>query len=134
MRWTSWAIAAALIGWLALCYVLRFELMEHGRWVEACASATPPAACGLRQTLGLVIHFRVLPWLALLLAVPAFLLPGRPGRVLAWAGLAVSVPALVLYTVTPAAFATLLAGLRLVRAPRHSANVSSAAVPAKPSA
>ena len=134
MRWTSWAIAGALIGWLTLCYVVRFELMELGRWVEACAAATPPAACALRETMGLVIHFRVLPWLALLCAVPAFALPGRPGRALAWAGLVACVPALVLYTVTPAAFAALLAGLRLVRAPRHNANVRSAATPAKPSA
>jgi hypothetical protein len=134
MRWASLGIAAALLGWLALCYLLRFELMEHGRWVALCEIGQPPFACALRETLGLLIHWRVLAWLALLLAVPAFALPGPSGRGLAWAGLIASAPALVLYTVTPAAFAALLAALRLVRTPRHNATVSSAAAPAKPSA
>jgi len=101
--------------WMAACYALRYLLMENTRWVEVCDGSAPQGWCQLRASLGLVIHFQVLPIIALVLAVPAFVLRDRPGRALAWIALWVALPALALYTVTPATFAVLISLLRLVR-------------------
>ena len=58
----------ALLVWLGACYALRFYLMESNHWVEVCDGRNGAAACGLRAQVGVVIHFRILPWLALALA------------------------------------------------------------------
>lgn len=123
-----------LLLWAAACYTVRYQLMENSRWVDVCYASPTDTICALRSGLGLVIHFQVLPWLALALALPAFLLRGERGRPLAWIALVVALPALALYTVTGAVFALLLALLKLVRAPRQSASVSSAQVNAQPHA
>jgi hypothetical protein len=124
----------ALLLWLGACYGVRYLLMEDSRWVERCYAAPADAWCAVRSSLGLIIHFQVLAIAALALAVPAFVLRGPRGRQLAWAALVIAAPALALYTVTAAVFALLLALLRLVRAPRHSASVNTAQTSAHPSA
>jgi hypothetical protein len=112
----STAIAAfLLLLWLALCYWLRFAVMEDIRWVEECTVDTALWICELRSLLGLTIHFGVLAWAAIVLAVPAWFIKGNAGRALAWASLFSAIPALVLYTVTLAAFALLVSALRLIR-------------------
>lgn len=125
----------ALLGiWLGACYLLRFALMENPHWVDVCGGKSVIVMCDVRATLGHVIHFRVLAWAALLCAIPAFFMRGDNGRKLAWLGLFLTAPALVLYTVTPAVFSALIAGLRLVRDERHNAPASNAEAPAHPSA
>ncbi len=120
--------------WLGACYCVRYLLMEDPRWVELCTSAQPPSLCAARSALGLIIHFQILAGAALLLALPAFVLPDPWGRRLAWLALVPALPALTLYTVTAGVFALLLALLRLVRAPRNKASASSADTAAHPSA
>src|SRR3990167_3030461 len=104
--------------WLAACYGVRFGFMEDGQWVGACADDAGLWQCQVRATLGLLIHWRVLAWVALGAALLGFLLPGRKGSVLAVVALLFALPALVLYTASLAVFALVIAALRLVRAPR----------------
>ena len=99
----------------AASYGLRFGLMEDGRWVGICVEQTARWECQVRSVLGLVIHFRVIAWTALLLSVLAFFPPGRSGWLLAALALLCAIPALILYSASLAAFALVLAGLRLVR-------------------
>lgn len=120
--------------WMAACYGARFYLMENVDWLEICDKTPDRLECGLRSTLGLTIHFGILSWSALALAIPAFFTRGNAGRALAWSSLAFAIPALALYTVTMAAFALLLCALRLIRDERHSAAVSNTQAPAQPSA
>jgi hypothetical protein len=103
--------------WLAACLALRYGFMEDGRWVGLCADDPLRWQCVLRHTLGLLIHYRVIAWAALFLAVPSCFLRGRPGVWLARAGLFLGLPALVLYTASLAVFAVVPAALRLVRQP-----------------
>lgn len=100
---------------LAGSYVLRFALMEDGQWVGVCVEQAQRWECQLRAGLGLLIHFRVLAWLALCLALTGFLLQRTVGWWLALLGLFCAVPALVLYSASLAVFAVVLAALRLVR-------------------
>ena len=126
---------ALLALWLGLCYGFRFYLMEDVRWVDICGGGNPTnPLCTVRAGVGETIHLRVLAWLALASAVPAFFIKGKCGRVLAWIGLGFGLPALALYTVTLAVFAVLIAGLRLVRNERHSAAVSNSDTSAQPTA
>lgn len=104
--------------WLAACYGLRFAFMEDGQWVGVCAEAADRWECQLRSGMGLMIHWRLLAWAALLSAVLGFFVPGRVGTVLAAIGLFLALPALVLYTASLAVFALVIAALRLIRAPR----------------
>lgn len=106
----------ALSLWLAACYGVRFALMEDGQWVGLCAEQAQRWECQARAGLGWLIHFRVIAGAALALAVVGFCMPARAGRVLALLGLFLALPALVLYSASLAVFATVLAGLRLVRA------------------
>jgi hypothetical protein len=103
--------------WLAACFGLRFAFMEDSQWVGVCAESAGPWQCQLRSALGLMIHWRVLAWAALLPAVLGFFAPGRLGQGLAAIGLFFALPALVLYTASLAVFALVIAALRLVRAP-----------------
>ncbi|MDP3846529.1 MAG: hypothetical protein Q8R10_08920 [Pseudomonas sp.] len=108
--------------WLAACYGLRFAFMEDSQWVGICAEAAEAAGrweCQLRSGLGLMIHWRLLAWAALVSAVLGFFAPARIGMVLAAIGLFLALPALVLYTASLAVFALVIAALRLIRAP-HS--------------
>lgn len=125
---------ALLLLWLAMSYGVRYYLMENVDWLEICDNTPDRLECGLRSTLGFAIHFGILSWSALALAIPAFFTRGNAGRALAWISLAFAIPALALYTVTMAAFALLLCALRLIRDERHSAAVSNAQTPAQPSA
>lgn len=130
----STGIALALFTlWLGLHYLLRFQLMEHGRWVAACESGDT-LWCALRAQLGLMIHFRLHTLPAVLAAIAAWLLPERLGRSMAWIGLWLSGAGLILYAVTPASFAFVLCALRLVRTPRQSATTSSSDTSAQPTA
>lgn len=104
--------------WLAASYGVRFALMEDGQWVGICVEQAARWECQARAGLGYLIHFRVIAWAALVLAVLGFIAPGKAGRVLAALALFCGIPALVLYSASLAVFALVLGGLRLVRAPR----------------
>ena len=109
------ALAIFLPLWLAASYGVRYGLMEDSQWVGMCAAQAPIWQCQVRSLLGLSIHFGVIAWSALGLAVLAQVLPGRLGWRSAVAALLVAIPALVLYTAGTAVFAVVLAALRLVR-------------------
>ncbi|MDF3196438.1 hypothetical protein [Pseudomonas sp. 1928-m] len=109
-------IAAALC--LALSFVLRYQLMEGAQWVGLCVDAPQQLACQVRASLGWLIHFRILAWAALIIAVLAFVLPGAWSKRLAVPALLLALPALVLYSASLAVFAVVLALLRWVRAPQ----------------
>lgn len=104
--------------WLAASYGVRFALMEDGQWVGACVEQATRWECQVRAGLGYLIHFRVIAGIALALALVGFVAPGKVGKVLAGLALFFAIPALVLYSASLAVFALVLAGLRLVRAPR----------------
>mgnify|MGYP003390449165 CR=1 FL=1 len=102
---------------LAAGYALRFGLMEDGQWVGVCAEQAIRWECQLRDQLGWLIHFRVIAWLALGLAVLSFILPRQSGWWMAVLALCCAIPALILYSASLAVFAVVLSGLRLVRSP-----------------
>ncbi|WP_280040542.1 hypothetical protein [Pseudomonas sp. Hg5Tf] len=101
--------------WLAASYAVRYVLMEDAQWVGVCAEQAQIWQCQARSTLGLMIHFGVIAWTALGLALLAQVVPARAGWRLAVLALVVGIPALVLYSASIAVFALVLAGLRLVR-------------------
>jgi hypothetical protein len=101
--------------WLAASYGVRYGLMEDGQWVGLCAEPGTYWQCQARSALGLGIHFRVIAWSALALALIAQVVPRKAGWWLAVVALGFGIPALVLYTASLAVFAVILAGLRLVR-------------------
>ncbi|WPP01221.1 hypothetical protein SFA35_07630 [Pseudomonas sp. HR96] len=105
-----------LAAWLAASYGVRYGLMENTRWVGACLEDAAQWQCQVRSGLGLMIHFGVIGWGGIALAVAGFFWPGRVGRVLAALALIPGIVALVLYTASLAVFVVVLAGLRLVRA------------------
>ncbi|MBA1205301.1 hypothetical protein G7009_26695 [Pseudomonas capeferrum] len=109
------ALVIFLSLWLAASYGVRYGLMEDSQWVGLCSGQAQLWQCQVRSLLGLAIHFGVIAWSALVLAVLAQVLPGRAGWRVAVAALVIGVPALVLYTASTAVFAVVLAGLRLVR-------------------
>lgn len=106
----------ALPLWLAACYGVRFALMEDGQWVGVCVEQAQRWECQTRAALGWLIHYRMIAGAALAVALVAFFVPSRAGKALAALGLFLALPALVLYSASLAVFATVLAGLRLVRA------------------
>jgi hypothetical protein len=101
--------------WLAVSYGLRYGLMEDVQWVGVCSDEALKWECQVRANLGLLIHFQVFGWGALIASVVGFVIPHRAGRVLAFIGLLLGILALVLYTASLAVFAVAIAGLRLVR-------------------
>ncbi|MFJ4433566.1 hypothetical protein ACIPZG_21700 [Pseudomonas sp. NPDC089395] len=105
--------------WLAASYGVRYGLMEDARWVGLCTVPGEYWQCQVRSVLGLGIHFQVLAWAGLGLALLAQVVSGRGGGWLAALALVFGVPALVLYTASIAVFAVVLAGLRLVRQARR---------------
>ena len=109
------ALLLLLAAWLAASYGVRYGLMENTRWVGACLDDAGLWQCQVRSGLGLMIHFGVIGWSALGLALIGLMLPGRVGRVLAGLALIPGIAALILYTASLAVFAVVLAGLRLVR-------------------
>ncbi|MDU9403791.1 hypothetical protein RTH46_14970 [Pseudomonas sp. zfem004] len=114
----SWPLIALLLFlplWLAASYGVRYGLMEAPQWVGLCAQPGEIWQCQVRSLLGLGIHFQVIAWSALGLALVAQLIAGRLGWWLAVLALVFGLPALVLYTASIAVFAVVLAGLRLVR-------------------
>ncbi|WP_339547366.1 hypothetical protein [Pseudomonas sp. RA_35y_Pfl2_P32] len=104
--------------WLAASYGARYGFMEDAQWVGICVDEANRWQCQLRANLGLLIHFKVMGWAALATAVLGFVLPGRAGGWLAVLALVFGFPALALYNTGLAVFALVIAGLRLVRAPR----------------
>ncbi|MFK3969406.1 hypothetical protein ACI2KS_01565 [Pseudomonas sp. NPDC087358] len=102
--------------WLAASYGLRYGLMEDVQWVGLCSEDALKWQCQVRSNLGLLIHFGVFGWGALLASVIAFFVPRGAGRVLAVIGLLLGMLSLVLYSASLAVFAVVIAGLRLVRA------------------
>ncbi len=104
--------------WLAASYGVRYGFMEDPQWVGICSAQVQVWECQVRSTLGLTIHFRILAWLALGLALVGTVVAHRAGRWLAVLALVAGIPALVLYTASIAVFAVVLAGLRLVRRAR----------------
>ncbi|MGE8101820.1 hypothetical protein [Pseudomonas fluorescens] len=108
----------ALPLWLAASYGLRYVLMEDAQWVGLCVDEASRWECQARSTLGLMIHFKVMGGAALVAAVLGFVVPGRAGWWLAVLALVFGFPALALYNTSIAVFAVVIAGLRLVRAPR----------------
>ena len=104
--------------WLAASYGARYGFMEDAQWVGICVDEASRWQCQLRANLGLLIHFKVMGWGALAAAVLGFVLPGRAGWWLAVLALVFGFPALALYNTGLAVFAVVIAGLRLVRAPR----------------
>lgn len=115
-----WLWGLVLLLWVLGCCALRFLFLEDERWLAWCADAPASLACQARAGLGWAIHLRLLAWLALPPALLGFCLAGAPGRWLAGGALVPALAGLVLYAVTPASFATLLALLRLVRDERLS--------------
>ncbi|WP_460418401.1 hypothetical protein [Pseudomonas sp. microsymbiont 2] len=113
--WPAVALLLFLPLWLAASYGVRYGLMEDARWVGLCSVPGEVWQCQARSLLGLGIHFQVIAWGALGLALLCQLVPGRGGWWLAVLALVFGVPALVLYTASIAVFAVVLAGLRLVR-------------------
>ena len=108
----------ALPVWLVASYGLRYGLMEDPQWVGMCVAEAARWECQLRSNLGLLIHFRVMGWIALVLSIVAFFVRGRVGSALAVLALLFGLPALALYNASLAVFAVVIAGLRLVRAAR----------------
>lgn len=109
-------VFVALALWLAASYGLRYELMEGSQWVGICVDDALRWECQLRSNLGLMIHFKVLGWAALITSLVGFLSPGRIGWALALLALLFGFPAMALYNASLAVFAVVIAGLRLVRA------------------
>ncbi|MBV4539569.1 hypothetical protein [Pseudomonas vlassakiae] len=103
--------------WLAASYGVRYGLMEDGQWVGLCSTPGDHWQCQVRSLLGLGIHFQVLAWAGLALALLAQWVARRAGWWLAVLALFFGIPALVLYTASIAVFVVVLAGLRLVRQP-----------------
>lgn len=106
--------------WVAASYGVRFALMEQASWVGVCLDEAARWECQARAGLGYLIHFRVIAWASLILALLAGVVPGRVGWLLAALALLCGIPALVLYSASLAVFALVLAGLRMVRAPRQA--------------
>ncbi|MDR9750598.1 hypothetical protein RG836_04005 [Pseudomonas sp. SZMC_28357] len=106
--------------WLAASYGARYGFMEDAQWVGVCADDAARWECLVRANLGLMIHFQVLGWAALLTALLSFVVPGRAGWWLAVLALVFGCPALALYNTTFGVFAVVIACLRLVRASRQA--------------
>ena len=104
--------------WLAASYGARYGFMEDAQWVGVCVDEASRWECQVRSSLGLMIHFKVLGWSAVVAAVIGFVLQGRAGWWLGVLALALGFPALALYNTTLAVFAVVIAGLRLVRGSR----------------
>ncbi|MBF8781902.1 hypothetical protein IV505_19525 [Pseudomonas fulva] len=115
-RWIPLLVLLLALGsCLAASHGVRLGLMEDARWVGRCLQPGGAWQCQARSLLGLAIHYQVIAWAALGLALLAQAMRGGRGQGLALAGLLLGIPALVLYTASIASFAVVLAGLRLVR-------------------
>ncbi len=79
----------ALPLWLAASYGARYGFMEDGRWVGICVDEASRWECQLRSNLGLMIHFQVLGWAALITSVLAFFCAGARGVGVGGVGLGV---------------------------------------------
>jgi hypothetical protein len=106
----------ALPLWLAASYGARYGFMEDGQWVGICADEASRWECQVRSNLGLMIHFKVLGWAALITAVSGFFVPGAQGGA-GCVGVGVRVAGAGVVQHHFAVFAVVIAGLRLVRKP-----------------
>ncbi|WXL24473.1 hypothetical protein WG219_14225 [Ectopseudomonas mendocina] len=105
---------------LYVSLILRTQLMENDRWVGLCLAEPERLECQIRASLGWLIHFSVIAYSALAVAVIAFIWRGRAGQVLAGLSLLIGLPALVLYSASLGVIAVVLALLRLVRATKSA--------------
>ncbi len=55
--------------WLAASYGVRYGFMEDPQWVGICSAQAQVWECQVRSVLGLTIHFRIMAWIALGLAL-----------------------------------------------------------------
>ncbi len=109
------AVVAAVGAWLALAYFLRFRYIEADGLVAHCVASPTDLVCLFREAMGKAMHFNVLGYASLALAVPAAVLPGRAGWALALLALLAAAAALVFYNAGLGAVAAVLAVLRLAR-------------------
>jgi hypothetical protein len=106
------ALAAAA---LALAGLARSQLVEPAHWSATCDAAPWQGAwCPLRSALIEVFVSQRIGWAALAVAVGAAVLRKRP---FAYAALGLGCAGLVLYSVSAAAPAVLVAALMLARTP-----------------
>lgn len=100
---------------LALAGLARSQLVEPAHWSAACDAAPWQGAwCPLRSALIEAFVSQRIGWVALAVAIGAVVLRKRP---LAYASLALGCAGLVLYSVSAAAPAVLVAALALARTP-----------------
>ena len=114
-------LRAALIGLalaataLALAGLARSQLVEPAHWSAACDAAPWQGAwCPVRTALIEAFVSQRIGWVALAAAIGAAMLRNRP---LAYAALGLGCGGLVLYSVSTAAPAVLVAALVLARTP-----------------
>ena len=89
---------------------VRYGLMESVEMVNRCAEAAHGLSCTLRTGMGLIIHWRLLGWLSLGIALLAVT---RRSRRLGILALMLGILGLVLYNAAQATFALVLAFLLL---------------------
>gem|GEM_PF-844182 len=97
-------VSLLLCLWLVALYWARFALMEEATWLERCLAQPEQLTCQARAALGLIVHWRLLAWLALAGALVASLIRRPLGSWLAMFSLFCGVAALVLYSASLAAF------------------------------
>jgi|CXWL01.1.fsa_nt_gi hypothetical protein len=108
----AFTLAAAA---LAIAALARTQLVEPAHWSAACDAAPWQGAwCPLRTALIEAFVSQRIGWVALAAALVAAVLRKRP---LAYAALGLGCAGLVLYSVSTAAPAVLVAALVLVRTP-----------------
>jgi hypothetical protein len=111
--WSGIALATA--AWLAVCFFVRVRYVQAEHLVAYCVDEPRALVCAFREVMGKAMHFNVLGYASLAVALPALLLPGRTGRAVAGAGVLAAAAALVFYNAGLGAPAAVLALLRLAR-------------------
>jgi len=104
-------LAVTLVSLSAVLW-LRYGVMESGTLALRCAADAPAWWCGGRSALGLLIHYQVFGWTALLFGVLAWTVKTRT---LAWVALVAALGGLVLYNTSLAVVGLVAALLRAVR-------------------
>jgi hypothetical protein len=129
MRGQLIRVAAVTAGWLAACYLVRYRYVEVDELVGYCAANAQAVVCAFREIMGKAMHFNVLGYTSLALALLATLLAGRTGRWVGMTALLAAVAALVFYNASLGAPAAVLALLRLARSPGETATAAPRPAP-----
>ena len=87
-------LLVAAVGAYAAAAAVRYGLMEAPQFVGRCAGQGSDALCAVRSAMGLMIHFEVFGWLAVLAAVAALAARNRHLRI---AAVILAISGLVLY-------------------------------------